>query len=94
MGRKESYVARGSERHTITLHGYDIGESVVLASLASLRPQKFDGPDELSGQAAKRTAHDERGLCSADAVTPGKQTLFVNASVEGSEKGAAVALAC
>lgn len=65
----------------------DHEESSVVESLASLRVQKFDEQDLVADKAARRRLYGERGYCMATAPRrTGRETLFVNASMEGDEE--------
>ena len=61
----------------------DNDESILLESLTTLRPQTFDGAEEIDAKALKRVAYQRRRCCFADGVVvPGQETLFVNAAIE------------
>ena len=66
----------------------DNDDSVVIESLSNLRLQKFDAPNDIEEKELKRRAYDGKGHCFADGrVDCSRQTLFVNAAIEGVEKG-------
>ena len=62
--------------------------SDVVESLAALRAGRFDSEDVVKAKQVKCQRSAEQGYCRADLqLEPGKQTLFVNAAIEGVEEG-------
>ena len=67
----------------------DNDESTVVESLSGLRVKKFDDQDVVDEKTARKAAYDQKGCVEATdlALQRGKQTLFVNAAIEGLEEG-------
>lgn len=65
----------------------DNEQSVVLESLAGITARKFDDPDTVATKMEKRNTYSKQGYCAATGpASRGKQTLFLNASIEGPEE--------
>ncbi|KAI0393751.1 ser/Thr protein phosphatase family protein [Xylariaceae sp. FL0594] len=69
----------------------DHTRSVLIDKLSNLIPTQFDEPDMVEEKARRRSECAQRGYCStshcstdASPLRPNKQTLFINASIEGS----------
>lgn len=65
----------------------DNDESCVVESLSGLRAGKFDSMEVVEEKARKARALEEVGYCDVkEPLEEGRQTLFVNAAVEGTEE--------
>lgn len=65
----------------------DNDKSSLVESLTTLQPRKFDTDEVKAEKKDKLEAYTRQGYCvAADGVEAGKQTLFVNAAIEGIEE--------
>ncbi|KAF2484411.1 ser/Thr protein phosphatase family protein [Neohortaea acidophila] len=64
----------------------DNEQSTTIESLSTLRPTKSDNARDIEEKGSRRDSHDEKGYCAANrTATRGKETLFINAAIEGAE---------
>lgn len=70
----------------------DNSKSVVIDSLANLKASRLDTPENIAGKSKRRDSLHREGCRStsqctgdADPLKYGEQTIFVNASIEGTE---------
>lgn len=69
------------------LTAIDNDRSDPVETLATLRVERFDTPENSNEKKARRQKYDEQGCCIITQPLGFDQTLFVNASIEGPSEG-------
>ncbi|CAK4030032.1 ser Thr phosphatase family [Lecanosticta acicola] len=78
-----------SELHEPVSHftAIDNDRSVVVETLAGVHAKKYDSADVVEEKTKKAAKLEREGCCKIEETPePGKQTLFVNAAIEGTEE--------